>query len=50
MLAFLLDKGYTNTEIGTLLAIGNIVSVIVQPISAEGWHDRTRFAGSRYMS
>ena len=31
---FLLDKGYTNTEIGTLLAIGNIVSVIVQPISA----------------
>ena len=31
---FLLDIGYSNTEIGTMLAIGNIVSVIIQPISA----------------
>ena len=31
---FLLNLGYTNTEIGTLLAIGNIASVIIQPFSA----------------
>ncbi len=31
---FLLDIGYSNTEIGTMLAIGNIASVIIQPITA----------------
>ena len=31
---FLLEKGYSNTEIGLLLAVGNVVSVLIQPISA----------------
>ncbi|MGF6375673.1 PPP family 3-phenylpropionic acid transporter [Clostridiales Family XIII bacterium PM5-7] len=31
---FLLSCGYTNTEIGVLIAIGNVLSVIIQPIAA----------------
>ncbi len=31
---FLLEAGYTNTEIGLLLAAGNIASVVIQPFSA----------------
>lgn len=36
---FLLDKGFTNTEIGITLAIANILSVLLQPIVA-GWIDK----------
>ena len=31
---FLLANGYTNTEIGTMIAAGNLVSVAIQPIIA----------------
>ena len=31
---YLLGNGYTNTEIGILIAIGNLVSVLIQPIAA----------------
>lgn len=32
---FLLSKGYTNSEIGVILAVSNILSVIIQPILAD---------------
>jgi PPP family 3-phenylpropionic acid transporter len=32
---FLLSKGYTNSEIGVVLAVSNILSVIIQPILAD---------------
>lgn len=32
---FLLSKGYTNSEIGVILAVSNILSVIMQPILAD---------------
>ena len=38
---YLLEKGYTNTEIGILLAAANIVSVIIQPLAAN-LSDRSR--------
>lgn len=31
---FLLANGYTNTEIGTMIAVGNLVSVAIQPVLA----------------
>ena len=31
---YLLGNGYSNTEIGILLAFGNVVSVLVQPVAA----------------
>lgn len=36
---FLLDKGFTNTLIGVILALANILSVITQPMTA-GWIDK----------
>ena len=33
--AFLLEKGFTTAQVGTLLASGNILSCIVQPILAD---------------
>lgn len=38
---FLLDRGYTNTEIGIILAAGNIFAVILQPIMGD-LADRSR--------
>lgn len=38
---YLLEKGYTNTGIGILLAAANIVSVIIQPLAAN-LSDRSR--------
>ncbi len=38
---FLLDRGYSNTEIGIILAIGNIFAVILQPIMGD-LADRSR--------
>ena len=32
---FLLGKGYTNSQIGMLLAAGNILAIIVQPFLAD---------------
>ncbi|MFV0517665.1 MAG: MFS transporter [Aminipila sp.] len=32
---FLLEKNYTNSEIGVILAVGNIVAVMLQPIMAD---------------
>ena len=31
---YLLDKGFTNTEVGILLAVSNILSAIIQPVVA----------------
>ncbi len=31
---YLLANGYSNTEIGLLIAIGNLVSVVIQPVAA----------------
>ena len=36
---FLLDAGFTNTQIGINLALANIVSVLIQPVVA-GWIDK----------
>lgn len=36
---FLLDKGFTNTLIGVILALANVLSVITQPVTA-GWIDK----------
>lgn len=33
--AFLLTKGYKNAEIGVILAIGNILAVVLQPVLAD---------------
>ena len=33
--AFLLDRGYTNSEIGLILAVGSIVAVFLQPFMAD---------------
>ncbi len=36
---FLLARGYSNSEIGVLLALGNTIAILVQPFFAE-WADR----------
>lgn len=36
---FLLDKGFTNTEVGIVLAVSNILSALLQPVCA-GFIDR----------
>ena len=33
--AYLLDRGYTNSEIGLILAVGSIVAVFLQPFMAD---------------
>lgn len=33
--AFLLDRGYTNSEIGLILAVGSVVAVFLQPFMAD---------------
>ena len=38
---FLLARGYSNSEIGIILALANTISIIVQPFLAE-WADRGR--------
>lgn len=38
---FLLANGYSNTEIGILIATGNLVSVVIQPIAAN-FADRSK--------
>ncbi len=40
---FLLANGYSNTEIGILIAVGNLVSVVIQPIAAN-FADRSKKA------
>jgi len=39
--AFLLGRGYTNGEIGVILAVGNVVAVFLQPVMAD-FADRSR--------
>ncbi len=39
--AFLLHAGYTNGEIGIILAVGNVLAVFLQPLIAD-FADRTR--------
>ena len=43
---FLLDKGFTNTQVGLALAISNILSVFGQPLVA-GIIDRGKFLTNR---
>ena len=43
---FLLDRGFSNTEVGVLLAVANIVSAIFQPVIA-GIIDRRGFLTNR---
>ena len=43
---FLLDRGFSNTEVGVLLAVANIVSAIFQPVIA-GVIDRRGFLTNR---
>ena len=45
---YLLEQGFSNVEVGVLLAVANIVSAIVQPIAADiidkpGWLTNRRF-------
>ena len=44
--AFLLEKGFTTAQVGTLLASGNILSCIVQPILADRADRSGRTSGS----
>ena len=44
--AFLLEKGFTTAQVGTLLASGNILSCIVQPLLA----DRADRAGTQVIT
>lgn len=46
---FLLDKGFTNTMIGIVIALANILSVILQPIAA-GWIDKYESVTNRKVS
>ena len=39
--AFLLGRGYTNGEIGVILAVGNVVAVFLQPLMAD-FADRSK--------
>ncbi len=29
---FLLDRGFTNTQVGILLALANVISAVIQPV------------------
>ena len=45
---YLLEQGFSNAEVGVLLAVANIVSAVVQPIAADiidrpGWLTNRRF-------
>ena len=45
---FLLDRGFTNTQVGVLLAIANVISAVIQPVIAGiidrgGWLSNKRF-------
>ena len=44
--AFLLEKGFTTAQVGTLLASGNILSCVIQPILA----DRADRAGTQVIN
>lgn len=46
---FLLDRGFSNTSIGLLLALANVLSVILQPLVA-GWIDRYGIFTNRRVS
>lgn len=46
---FLLDRGFTNTLIGVILAVANILSVITQPMAA-GWIDKYEKFTNRKVS
>lgn len=41
---FLLARGYTNSEIGIILAVGNVVAVVLQPLVAD-FADRSKKIG-----
>ena len=38
---FLLSKGYSNSEIGIIIAAANVLSVVIQPVVAD-FADRTK--------
>ncbi len=45
---FLLDRGFTNTQVGALLALANVISAVIQPVIAGiidrgGWLSNRRF-------
>ena len=45
---FLLDRGFTNTQVGVLLALANVISAVIQPVIAGiidkgGWLTNKRF-------
>ena len=45
---FLLDRGFTNTQVGVLLALANVISAVIQPVIAGiidkgGWLSNRRF-------
>lgn len=46
---FLLDRGFTNTSIGIILALANILSVLTQPVTA-GWVDKYEKFTNRKVS
>lgn len=46
---FLLDRGFTNTLIGVILALANILSVLTQPLAA-GWIDKYERFTNRKVS
>ena len=45
---YLLDCGFTNTQVGVLLAVANVISAVIQPVIAgiidkRGWLTNKRF-------
>jgi len=46
---FLLDRGFSNTMIGLILALANVLSVITQPVAA-GWIDKYERITNRKVS
>ncbi len=46
---FLLDRGFTNSQIGILLAAANVLSVFIQPVVA-GWIDKPGKLTNRNVS
>lgn len=46
---FLLEKGFNNTQIGLVIALANVLSVIMQPITA-GWIDKYEKFTNRRVS
>lgn len=46
---FLLDRGFSNTAIGMILALANILSVLMQPMTA-GWIDKYERFTNRKVS